>query len=101
MTFSEFELCTKNNEPTFGLTLFLKALWLDAKGDWQQAHEIIQAIETKDGSWMHAYLHRKEGDDSNASYWYNQAGKKFPVVDLTEEWKNLSIYFLEKGASKS
>lgn len=101
MTLSEFELMLQENMPPDGLTQFLKALWFDAKENWQRAHEIVQEIETEEGSWMHAYLHRKEGDDTNARYWYSRAGKNFPISDLQEEWKQLTVYFLEKEEKES
>ena len=67
----------------------LKALWYDAKDDWEQSHTIIQDIEDADAAWVHAYLHRKEGDTGNADYWYRRAGKKRPSVSLEQEWKNI------------
>ena len=54
----------------------LLALWWDAHGDWNKAHEIAQDVSGADGAWVHAYLHRREGDVSNAGYWYRQAGRK-------------------------
>ena len=56
---------------------------------WQKAHELIQDIEDKSAAWIHAYLHRKEGDIWNADYWYNRAGKKRPSLTLQEEWKDI------------
>ncbi len=53
----------------------LVALWHDAKGDWARAHEVAQDIDDATGSWVHAYLHRKEGDEGNAAYWYRKAGQ--------------------------
>jgi len=67
----------------------LIALWYDAKGDWQKAHTIIQEIENKTAAWIHAYLHRKEGDIWNADYWYTRAGKKRPLAALEEEWESI------------
>lgn len=65
----------------------LRALWYDAKGDWEQSHNIIQDIQDTDAAWIHAYLHRKEGDTGNADYWYSRAGKKRPSVSLQQEWE--------------
>jgi hypothetical protein len=68
----------------------LKALWYDARGDWNRAHEIAQDIDDKIGAWVHAYLHRKEGDEGNAAYWYHRAGR--PVVraqTLQAEWDHI------------
>jgi len=71
------------------LSVYLKALWHDAKGDWDRAHTIIQDVPDKNASWIHAYLHRKEGDIGNADYWYSKAGRKRPVVSLDEEWEEI------------
>ena len=72
----------------------LKALWYDAKGDWEASHTIAQDIHDDMGSWIHAYLHRKEGDRFNAGYWYRQAGRPFPAIGLGEELKELVEYIL-------
>jgi hypothetical protein len=78
------------------LSSLLVALWHDAQGDWHKAHELAQDIETSDGAWVHAYLHRKEGDPSNANYWYRQAGKKFPQQTLRQEWEEIVTELLKK-----
>ena len=70
-------------------------MWYDGKGDWHKAHDIAQDIHTREGSWIHAYLHRKEGDLSNAQYWYHRANQKMPTYDLSKEWEELVIAFLE------
>lgn len=75
----------------------LRAMWFDAKGDWESSHNIAQDLHTANGSWIHAYLHRKEGDRFNAGYWYGMAGKKFPVITLEEEHRQLVEYFLFTG----
>jgi hypothetical protein len=75
------------------LPTLLHALWQDAQGDWSAAHELAQAVDTRQGAWVHAYLHRKEGDTSNAAYWYRRAGR--PVVtapgavSLQAEWESI------------
>lgn len=66
---------------------YLKALELDQKGDWDGAHETIQKYDTPEACWIHAYLHRKEGDLGNAGYWYSRAGRKKSKVNLKEEWQ--------------
>lgn len=76
-----------DNPPS--LNNLLLALWHDAKGDWEAAHNIAQDIHTRDGSWLHAYLHRKEGDQWNAGYWYRQAGKPVHTGSLEQEWEEL------------
>jgi hypothetical protein len=64
----------------------LQALWWDAKGDWSRAHELVDELETPDGMAVHAYLHRKEGEQWNADYWYRLAGRAYHRTDLKEEW---------------
>jgi hypothetical protein len=75
MTLREFRDSLSAAEPPGELGLALAGLWWDAKGDWTRAHENAQQDEGPEGSWVHAYLHRKEGDISNAGYWYGRAGK--------------------------
>jgi len=77
------------DKPVTGISVYLEALWYDAKGDWDKAHHTIQDVEDVDAAWIHAYLHRKEGDISNADYWYHRAGKKRSTVSLEDEWKEL------------
>lgn len=67
----------------------LRALWYDARGDWEAAHGIAQEIHDRSGSWVHAYLHRKEGDEGNAGYWYRRAGKPPASGPLDAEWNTL------------
>jgi hypothetical protein len=73
MTLDEFRQSLAATEPPAGLTHALAGLWWDAKGDWKRAHESAQQDEGVEGSWVHAYLHRKEGDQDNAAYWYSDA----------------------------
>lgn len=96
MTFEEFIASLDLTAPPAGATGILCALWYDGKDDWDSAHTIAQDIDTADGSLIHAYLHRKEGDSGNASYWYHQAGRKMPRVSLQEEWEALVKEFLSK-----
>jgi hypothetical protein len=79
--------------PPSGLSVYLEALWYDANGEWNKAHDLIDDHEDKDAAWLHAYLHRKEGDIFNADYWYRKAGKIRPAIGLDEEWMNLANYF--------
>ena len=76
-------------------SVYLQALWYDAKGDWNKSHELIQDVPDKNASWIHAYLHRKEGDTWNADYWYSKAGKKRPAVSLEQEWEQIATVFLD------
>ena len=64
----------------------LQALWHDARGDWSRAHELAQDIDDTNGAWVHAYLHRKEGDLANARYWYRRARKLEATDSLEDEW---------------
>lgn len=75
----------------------LQSLLLDASGDWDSAHRIAQNDPSQDGSWVHAYLHRVEGDNGNATYWYRSAGKKFPELSLIEEWEYIAMALLKKS----
>jgi len=75
----------------------LQALLLDAAGDWNSSHRIAQSDSSADGSWVHAYLHRKEGDLGNASYWYRSAGRSLPKISLEEEWEYIAMALLEKS----
>ena len=80
-----------------GLSVFLQALWYDAKGDWEAAHNIAQSSEgTKQYDRLHAYLHRVEGDTWNAGYWYRRAGADVFKGSLKEEWESLVRSFLDK-----
>lgn len=75
----------------------LQALLLDASGDWDSAHRIAQNDPSADGSWVHAYLHREEGDLGNATYWYRSAGKSIPNLSLEEEWEYIALSLLDKS----
>ncbi len=79
-----------------GLSVHLKALWLDGIGDWQGAHALIDQLPDRDSASLHAYLHRKEGDPWNADYWYSRAGKKRFQDSLEQEWEKLVKYFLNR-----
>ena len=89
MTLDEFRQSLTATEPPAGLTLALAGLWWDAKGDWTRAHESAQQDEGREGSWVHAYLHRKEGDQGNAAYWYSRAGKPVCREPLDAEWLSI------------
>lgn len=93
MTYEEFVASLDAHEPPASLIPVLKALWYDGKGNWESSHNVAQDVEDKNGSWIHAYLHRKEGDLPNARYWYSRAGKSEPTVSLTEEWEFLVKHF--------
>ena len=94
MTSAGFHASLNGEEPPQGLSPLLEALWWDAKGNWTRAHEITQEIDSADAAWVHAYLHRKEGDTWNAGYWYRQAGKPEFLQDLQAEWLQIAEYLL-------
>lgn len=89
MELATFKSSILLDDPPEKLSPYLESLWYDAKGNWDKAHNIIQDIEDKKASWIHAYLHRKEGDLSNADYWYHRAGKKRPEYSLAQEWERI------------
>jgi len=95
-TIAEFLASLNQAEPPAKLTVPLAALWWDAKGDWARAHGMVDSLESRDGMAVHAYLHRKEGVEWNAEYWYNRAGKKFHRPTLDAEWQALVEGLLEK-----
>jgi hypothetical protein len=89
MNVSLFKESLSGNEPPQNSSVYLSALWYDAKGEWDKAHQLIQDVGDKNASWIHAYLHRKEGDDANAGYWYSRAGKKMYPVSFEKEWEEI------------
>lgn len=89
MTLDEFQATLGSSQPPANLSAPLAALWWDAKGDWQRAHSLVDELETKDAMAVHAYLHRKEGNATNADYWYARAGRVFHRPQLKDEWAAL------------
>jgi hypothetical protein len=89
MNVNEFRESVKHEFPPEGLSTPLAALWWDLKGDWTQAHSLVDELETRDGMAVHAYLHRKEGSSGNADYWYARAGRTFHRPALNDEWDAL------------
>jgi len=94
MNLEDFRTSLTNQEPPAKLSRALVGLWWDAKGDWTKAHESAQQDEGPEGAWVHAYLHRKEGDSSNAAYWYRRAGKTPSRKSLEEEWAEVTAELL-------
>lgn len=93
MTLEEFK---KLSGPA-GLSAPLEALWWEARGEWERAHARCQEAGNRAGDWVHGYLHRKEGDEGNARYWYGRAGKRMPTGKWEEEWVELVETLLEVG----
>ncbi len=94
MDISSFKESLSAEEPPQNVSVYINALWYDATGDWDKAHTLIQDINDRDASWIHAYLHRKEGDTGNAGYWYSRAGKQMPDLTLEKEWEQIATALL-------
>lgn len=101
MNYKDFVKSLSSLEPPKALPPLLEALWYDAKGDWDTAHSIAQEDESRNGSLVHAYLHRKEGDSGNARYWYSSARSKYSEVSLDQEWQEIAIQLLQSNPDKS
>lgn len=89
MNLDAFRRSLADAAPPTGLVPALAALWCDAKGDFDGAHNLAQSDDSAAGSWVHAYLHRKEGDAGNAAYWYRRARRPFPSASLEDEWAEI------------
>lgn len=101
MTFAEFQASVARGAALpAGAGAALQGLWHDARGDWDRAHACAQSDESRDGSWVHAYLHRKDGDLANAGYWYARAGRPRPDagVTLAAEWEEIAAALLGDAA---
>jgi hypothetical protein len=93
MSFDEFQQsAARDPSAPPGIGHALEALWHDGRGDWDRAHACAQEDDGPDGAWVHAYLHRKEGDPANAAYWYRRAGRPVPPaeVSLKAEWADIA-----------
>ena len=90
MTPAEFKRDVSKPEPPAGLSPELAALWWAAKGEWDKAHNLVQDEETTEAAWVHAYLHRLEGDLGNASYWYRKARQPVAKDSLEAEWERIA-----------
>jgi hypothetical protein len=95
MTVDEFRKTVSAPEPP-ALSLPLQALWWAARGDWARAHGTVDDSEAPDGMWVHAHLHRQEGDASNARYWYNLAKKPEFAGSIEEEWTAIAAELLRR-----
>ncbi len=90
MTFEEFRQSIEASSPPAGLDGVLEGLWYGGHGDWDRAHRIVQEISGSDAAWVHAWLHRQEGDSWNAGYWYQRAGRPRSSLSLDEEWEEIA-----------
>jgi hypothetical protein len=94
---AEFKSSLSGAAPAPEVNAPLAALWWTAKGNWDRAHKLVQDEATADAAWVHAHLHRVEGDLGNAGYWYRQAGKPVATGPLQTEWERISSALLGSG----
>jgi hypothetical protein len=94
-----FEHSLEQRTPPEELEPALKALWHERRGHWTRAHDIAQDDRSSDGAWVHAYLHRREGDNANAAYWYRQAGRPIASGDLDAEWRTMAETLLARRST--
>jgi len=95
MTPAEFKQTCTNDAPPSGLSVPLAALWWSAKGDWEKAHALVMNDDSREAAWVHAHLHREEGDLSNAAYWYGRAGVPAAHGPLAAEWREIAAALLK------
>jgi hypothetical protein len=97
MTLDEFTQLMENQENCpASMPKALQALWYEKKGDWDKAHQIVQDANDADSAWVHAYLHRKEGDIDNARYWYKRTGRPDFKAGLDQEWEQIASDLLAR-----
>ena len=96
-TLTEFKESLNSEKPDGELSDQLKSLWYDGRGDWHQAHAQVDHLSDQASAWVHAYLHRKEGDIGNADYWYSKARQIRPKISLEKEWEQLVLHFLDRS----
>jgi hypothetical protein len=95
MTVDEFRASLSASDVPAGLAPAIAALWHDARGEWDEAHRVAQDVRDEDGgAWVHAYLHRKEGDEGNAAYWYGRARQPVARDTLEAEWTRIATALL-------
>lgn len=97
MTITELRASLSGTNPPEGLSLPLKALWFAAKGNWDRAHATVQDDPSAEAAWVHAYLHKQEGDQSNARYWYARSIRDTMNLTLQEEWEEIVRTLLSSG----
>ena len=100
MNLAEFKRGVSNAKPPSGSAPALAALWWAAKGDWDKAHGIVMKEESREAAWVHAYLHRVEGDLDNAGYWYRKARRPAASQPLPEEWDAIAAALIEQAQTK-
>ena len=97
MGFAAFKASLADGAPPKGLAPAVEALWYAANGLWERAHEAAQKRDDAAGAWVHAYLHRVEGDEDNARYWYGRAGRPASSAPHAEEWEAMAKALLKDG----
>jgi hypothetical protein len=97
MRLSDFKRSLVHHRPPPSLAPALAALWWSAKDDWEKAHAIVMDCDDAECAWVHAYLHRREGDIANAGYWYRQARRLPATMALAAEWKAIATALLENA----
>ncbi|GAA3852164.1 hypothetical protein AFIC_001447 [[Pseudomonas] carboxydohydrogena] len=97
MSISDLKASLAQTSPPANLSHPLTALWWVAKGNWEQAHSLAQQTPTADGAWVHAHIHRVEGDLGNAGYWYGRAGKPVSSEPLETEWDQIASELLGRN----
>ena len=95
MTLSVFKASLSSDTPPAEISKPLRALWEDARGNWETAHALAQDVPDESGAWVHAYLHRKEGDQANAAYWYRRARQPVAHDSLESEWQRIVTQLLD------
>jgi hypothetical protein len=96
MNREQFNKSLDSSQSPAGLNEYLSALWYDAKGNWEEAHKMIQDLSSPIAARIHGYLHRKEGDLGNAAYWYGRAGQAMPSISLAKEWDEILAKLLDQ-----
>lgn len=99
MKLKKFKSSLEADTPPSGISPALQALWHQAKGDWNTAHNLAQSDNSPAACWVYAHLHRVEGDKSNAAYWYRLAGKSVSSLRISEEWEEISASLLINNAN--
>jgi hypothetical protein len=93
-TLADFKSSLSGDVPPEKLSVYGKALWWMGKGNWKRSHDLIQNVNDRRAAQIHAYLHRFEGDLSNAQYWYSKANTSMPDTTIDQEWESLVIQFI-------
>jgi hypothetical protein len=97
---NEVDELFKTDAPSSDFSKELESLWHDFNGNWDTAHNIVQNLGSKNAAWIHAYLHRKEGDIWNAEYWYSRAGKQISEMDYEAEFESIAMQLLAENQKK-